>query len=143
MKELSTSVNISASPDKVWSILMDFDKYPEWNPFIISIIGKVKLRERLKITIQQPGAKPMVFKPQVTLFKKEKQFGWLGSLFMRGIFDGHHIFEIEDHGDGTCTFVQREEFAGVLVPFLWKSLDIKTRAGFEAMNNTLKSLAER
>lgn len=143
MKELKTSVTISASPDKIWSILMDFDKYPEWNPFIISIIGKAKLRERLKVTIQPPGSKPMVFKPQVTLYKKDKQFGWLGGLFMRGIFDGHHIFEIEDDGDGRCTFIQREEFGGLLVPLLWKSLNTKTRAGFEAMNDKLKSLAEQ
>ena len=122
---------------------MDFGSYPEWNPFIISIIGKPKVRERLRVTIQPPGSKPMVFKPQVTLFRREKQFGWLGSLFIRGLFDGHHIFEIEELSDNKCRLIQREDFSGILVPFLWKSIDTKTRAGFMAMNDKIKDLAEK
>lgn len=122
---------------------MDFGSYPEWNPFIISIIGKPKLRERLRVTLQAPGSKPMVFKPQVTLLKREKQFGWLGSLFIRGVFDGHHIFEIEELDNNKCLLVQREDFSGLLVPLLWKSLDTKTRAGFMAMNEKVKDLAEQ
>ena len=39
-------------------------------------------------------------------------------------------------------FTQREEFRGVLVPLLWKQLDTRTRAGFEAMNEALKARAE-
>lgn len=143
MKELSTSVEITATPEKIWALLTDFDRYPEWNPFILSILGRAKLRERLKVTIAPPGSKPMVFKPQVTLYKKEHQLGWLGSLLMRGIFDGHHIFEIVPIDAATTRFIQREEFSGLLVPFLWKSLNTKTRAGFEAMNKKLKELAEQ
>ncbi|MBL6444999.1 SRPBCC domain-containing protein [Fulvivirga sp. 29W222] len=143
MKQLKTSIEIASSPEKIWNVLMDFKAYPEWNPFIISIIGKPKVRERLRVSIQPPGSKPMVFKPQVTLFKRNKQFGWLGSLFMRGIFDGHHVFEIEELGNNKCILIQREEFSGLLVPLLWKSLDTKTRAGFKAMNAKIKDLAEK
>ncbi|UII33476.1 SRPBCC domain-containing protein [Fulvivirga ulvae] len=143
MKQLKTSIEIAASPEKVWNILMDFNLYPDWNPFIISIIGKPKIRERLRVTLQPAGSKPMVFKPQVTLLKKAKQFGWLGSLFMRGLFDGHHVFEIEAITDDKCIFIQREDFSGILVPLLWKSIDTKTRAGFMAMNNKIKDLAEK
>jgi hypothetical protein len=39
-------------------------------------------------------------------------------------------------------FVHREEFTGVLVPLLWRSLDRGTRRGFEEMNRRLKELAE-
>jgi hypothetical protein len=39
-------------------------------------------------------------------------------------------------------FVHREEFTGILVPLLWRSLDRDTRRGFEEMNRRLKELAE-
>jgi len=142
MKELRTEITINAPAEKIWNILMDFDKYPEWNPFILSLIGKAKLRERLKVTIQPPDSKPMVFKPKVTMYKRNELFAWLGQLWMTGIFDGHHIFEIKETGDNQCLFIQREEFSGLLVSPFWKSLDTKTRAGFEAMNKKLKELAE-
>lgn len=143
MKELKTEIDINTPASKVWSILTDFDSYPEWNPFIISIVGKPHLRERLNITIQPPGSKPMRFKPKVTLFKKEQQFGWLGHLLMIGVFDGHHSFEIHSNKAGTCTFIHREEFSGLLVPLFWKQLNTTTRAGFEAMNEAIKKRAEQ
>lgn len=143
MREIKTQIDINAPATRVWSILMDFDKYPEWNPFIISIIGKAHLRERLKITVQPKNNKPMRFSPRVTLFKKEQQFGWLGQLLMAGIFDGHHVFEIKEKAEGGCTFTHREEFSGLLVPLFWKNLDTNTRAGFEAMNIKLKELSEK
>lgn len=143
MKEIRTEINIKASAEKIWSIIMDFDQYPEWNPFILSIIGKAKVRERLKVTVQSAGSKPMVFKPQVTLFHRYEQFGWLGSLFIRGIFDGHHIFELKKISENETLFIHREEFSGILVTFLKKQLDNDTRAGFVAMNEKLKTQAEK
>ena len=142
MRELRTEIEINASKEKIWEVLIDFDKYPEWNPFIISLLGKPKLRERLKVTIQPHGSKPMVFKPRVTMHERYKKFAWLGQLWMTGLFDGHHIFEIEEIPPDSCKFVHREQFNGLLVPLFWKSLNTNTRAGFEAMNHKLKEIAE-
>lgn len=141
MRELRTEIKINASAEKVWNILMDFEKYPEWNPFVLSIIGKPKLRERLKVTIQPQDSKPMVFRPSVTMYKRNERFAWLGQLGMSGLFDGHHMFEIEKNDEGV-TFIHKEQFSGLLVPLFWKSLETNTKAGFEAMNQKLKSLAE-
>ncbi|MEM8568640.1 MAG: SRPBCC domain-containing protein [Bacteroidota bacterium] len=143
MKELRTEIEIDAPASKIWSALMDFDRYPEWNPFIISIRGRTHLRERLDVTIQSKDSNPMRFKPKVTLFKKDRQFGWMGSLIMVGLFDGHHVFEINQKKEGGCTFVHREEFSGLLVPIFWNRINTQTRAGFEAMNSVLKELAEK
>ena len=37
MKEIKTEIIINSKPEKVWNILTNFEKYPEWNPFIKSI----------------------------------------------------------------------------------------------------------
>jgi hypothetical protein len=52
---------------------------------------------------------------------------------VRKLFDGEHMFEIETVGPNRVRFVQSEKFGGVLVPFLRKMLETKTRAGFEAI----------
>jgi len=59
-----------------------------------------------------------------------------------GIFDGEHIFEIEELERNRVRFVQREVFKGLLVPLLARSLDRDTQRGFEEMNRALRGRVE-
>ncbi len=140
--EIRTSIDINATPAQVWRILMDFENYPTWNTFIKSITGKAEKGARLAAFIEPPGGKGMQFNPKVLAVEPNKEFRWLGHLFIPGLFDGEHIFELTDNGNGTTTFVQRERFGGILVPLFKKMLNDNTRRGFEAMNAALKAKAE-
>lgn len=141
-KELVTSITISASPTQVWAILTDFEKYPEWNPFIKSLTGQVAVGNTIVAHLHPPGGQAMTFKPKVLAFEPEKEFRWLGHLFFPGLFDGEHIFELTDEGNGTTLLVHREKFKGILVPLFQKMLDTNTLEGFNAMNRALKLRSE-
>jgi len=141
--EIRTSILIKAAPARVWSILMDFEQYPDWNPFIKTIAGEAEKGARITAYIEPPGAKGMTFKPKVLVVEPEREFRWLGHLFIPGLFDGEHIFELSDNGNGTTTLVQRERFGGILIPLFKKMLNDNTLRGFEAMNEALKARAER
>ncbi len=141
-KEIKTEITIKASPKKIWTILANFEKYPEWNPFVKSIKGAASVGQKIVARIEPPGAKGMLFKPRVLAFVPNKEFRWMGNLWMPGLFDGEHIFELMDNGNGTSTFIQREKFKGVFVPLFKKMLDVNTVNGFNQMNQKLKELAE-
>ncbi len=143
MKEINTEILINTTPDKVWTILVDFNSYPEWNPFIKSITGDVVVGSTITTRLQPPGASGMTFKPKVLVFEKNKELRWLGNLLFPGLFDGEHKFELIDNGNGTTTFKQCEKFRGILVPLFRKMLDINTTNGFNLMNQKLKELAEQ
>ncbi len=102
----------------------------------------VKEGEKFEVVIHQPDKKPATFKPICLDAIPGIKLRWLGSLGIRGIFDGEHIFEIEYQGDGACVFIHRENFRGILVPFLKKMLNDNSRRGFEAMNQALKEKCE-
>jgi hypothetical protein len=142
-KEISTTIIINATPEKVWNILMDFENYHTWNPFITSISGKAEVGKKIEAHMQPPGAKGMTFKPKVLVFEREKEFSWIGHLVMPGLFDGEHRFQLIDNGDGTTTFIQSERFRGILIPVFKKMLDVNTKNGFVAMNEQLKIRAEQ
>ena len=141
-KQLRTEIEINASSEKVWRILTDFADYPNWNPFIKSIKGKPEIGERLEVFIQPTGAKGMTFKPTLLAVEKEKELRWRGKFFVPGIFDGEHIFQIETLNEKRVKFIHSENFKGLLVGFLAKSLDTGTLRGFREMNEALKRLAE-
>ena len=142
MRELNTEIEINASAEKVWQILTDFEAYPQWNPFIRSIEGKPEPNSKLKIFIQPSGAGGMKFSPTVLKAEPPKELRWLGSLWIRGLFDGEHILTIEPLAENRVKFTQREQFSGLLVPLFWRSLDTDTRRGFNEMNAALKKRAE-
>lgn len=141
-KEITTEILIHAEPAIIWSVLTNFDNYPYWNPFIKSINGVVEVGKKITARIEPPGAKGMTFKPTILAFQTNKELKWIGHLLFPGLFDGEHVFELIDHGNGTTTFIQREKFKGILVPLFKKMLDVNTIKGFEAMNEKLKELAE-
>lgn len=141
--ELKTEITIQASPEKVWSILTNFNEYPNWNPFIKSIQGDMIIGQQFKARIEPPNAKGMNFEPVLLEFKKNTEFRWKGKLFINGLFDGEHQFLLIENADGSTTLIQSEKFNGILVPLFKKMIDVNTRNGFMAMNEKLKELAEK
>ena len=139
--ELRAEIEIDADPGTVWSVLMDFGAYPEWNPFIDSIEGDQAVGARLRLRIQPPDSRGTRLTPRVTVIEPGQVFGWLGSLGMAHMFDGAHRFELEPLDEGRRTrFVQSERFRGILLPFVRRAILPATLRGFEAMNH---ALAER
>ena len=98
MKEIRTEIEIDAPVNEVWSILTDFSRHAEWNPFIRGISGELRRGAQLQVNLGPPGKRAMKFKPIVQLVEPEKAFRWLGHLFIPGLFDGEHIFELETAG---------------------------------------------
>ena len=140
--EIKTQIEINASPEKIWKILTDFNNYPNWNPFIKQLTGEVKVGSKIKVKIQLPEAKSMTFKPTILTYQSNEELSWLGALFFKGIFDGEHKFELIENENGTTTFIQSEQFKGILVPLFKKQLHNNTKRGFEQMNQKLKELVE-
>jgi len=142
MKNIQTEILINTDITKVWDVLMNFDKYPKWNPFITSIIGEPKLGSRLTVSIKPPGGNGMTFKPNILTLEANKEFRWKGKLGINGIFDGEHYFILEFQENDITKFIQGEKFSGLLVPFVGKMLD-KTQKGFQLMNESIKKECER
>ena len=136
--ELHSEIDIPAPPDEVWRQLVDFPGYAGWNPFITSATGSAQVGDGLRLRMQPPGGRGTTFRPRVTAVSSGRALEWLGSLGVRGIFDGRHRFELAPTASGTH-LTQQETFTGLLVRPLRGSLDRGTRAGFEAMNAALRA----
>lgn len=141
MLELRTETDIAAPVDRVWHILMDFDGFPRWNPFIRSVHGRPEVGSQLDVEIGPSGSRGMRFRPKITSVVPNREFRWMGHVGFRGLFDGEHIFELKSLGAAGTRFVQRERFRGVLVPFMARRLEKSVRRGFEEMNRALRDQA--
>jgi len=141
-KELRSGITIDAPVESVWNILTDIDRFPEWNPFIKRISGRIEESGRLTVTFHPTGGRSTTFKPTVLKAEPNRELRWLGRLWIPGLFTGQHIFELNPVGEAKTRFVQREEFNGVFLPLLAGSLGSGTARGFDEMNAALKARAE-
>lgn len=138
MLELRTEIEIDATAERVWAVLTDFDRFPEWNPFIRRIHGNAQVGSRLDVLLGASGTRAMRFRPIVKAVIPNRELRWLGRLGLPRLFDGEHIFQIEPLGPMRSRFVQRERFRGLFVPLLARSLNRDARRGFEEMNRALR-----
>lgn len=140
--KLETAIEIEAPAALVWSVLLDFDAYFEWNPFVLGIHGLAVPGERLHVSIRPPGSRSMTFKPQVLALTGGRELRWLGRFILPGLFDGEHYFRLEPIGKSRVRFVHGEAFSGLLVGLAKDSLLTATREGFDEMNRALKRRTE-
>ena len=143
MKNIETEITIKASAEKIWGILTNLQGYAAWNPFIIKSEGKIEEGEQLVNTMKLEGRAPQVFKPSITGVRPGRSFRWLGSLFVRGLFDGEHYFELEPLEGEKTRLIHGENFRGILVNLIMKMIGKETREGFQKMNHALKNEAEK
>lgn len=142
MKSLETKINISASAEKVWEVLTDFDSYPEWNPFVIKLSGNTEVGNQIVVNLKLENNDPQKFKPEVLVKDENREFRWVGKLFIKGLFDGEHFFQLKEVENGV-EFIHGENFSGVLVGPIMSLIGDKTEAGFNAMNEALKTRVEQ
>lgn len=140
-KHFETEINIAATPEKIWSVISDFQSYPEWNPFIRSISGDQRLGATLQVNLHPPEGKAMKFAPALLVFDKNKELRWKGKFLFKGLFDGEHYFIIEPLKNGSSLFLHGEHFNGLLVGMLSKTLS-ETEQHFKLMNEALKKQCE-
>ena len=140
MKTVSSTVEINASPGRVWAILADLPGHSSWDPFITPISGSLVPGQKINVTIHPPGSRPTSFKPTVTSVVENRELAWLGRLVLPGLFDGAHRFTLEPTQSGTKVQAS-EAFSGLLVG-IFHGLLQHTQQGFEQLNAALKRRAE-
>ena len=110
MRDFSISVDIKATPPRVWEVMSDGARWHEWTPSVTSVqIFDLPLRVGSRARILQPALPPANFK--VTALEPGKSFTW-GTGFPGLVYVyAHHSV---DPGPLGARATLRLRFAGLL-----------------------------
>ena len=119
MRIIATA-DLDAPRSEVWAVLTDLDSWSEWNPHAVQASGTLALGSRLDLRLRTgrldgDDGRTMRFRPRVVELVEGASFAWLGQLGVRGLFDGRHAFALSDLPAGRTRIVQSEDFSGLLV----------------------------
>ena len=139
MKSYEASSTIQASPEAVWQILTDGAGYADWNSGVIRVEGRIAPGERIKVI---SSANPKrAFPVTVTEFVPNQRMVWSGGMPL-GLFKGVRTYALSPDADGWTTFSMREEYSGLMLNMIWKSMP-DLQPSFDQFAAGLKERAER
>ena len=141
MKENRNEIEIQSTSEKVWEVLTDFDKYPEWNPLLCRAEGKLIIGEKVNLTAKSASSEMNLLCTVLTV-EPDRQFSWKFHVGLPILFRGEHIFKIEPIDEHRVRFIDREIFHGLLVPLQAKNLETNAKPAMIAMGKALKERVE-
>jgi hypothetical protein len=142
MTRIETSIVIESAVDTVWSVLIDYAAYGEWNPYVIQIEGSAEAGSLITVhSVPVAGADPMVA-PVSVVSVAPYTMRWEGGLPDRTLFKGDHWFVLARDGDMT-RLDHYEDFSGTLASGILNAHGEVIRGNFVRFNEALKARAEQ
>lgn len=139
MKRYHATRTIQASPDTIWAILVDTESYPNWDPGMERIEGRLALGERVKFFTKFSPDK--AFPVKVTGFEPGRKMVLTGGMPF-GLFKSERTHTLAPGDDGSTVFQTEEIFAGLLFPVFGKQIPDLTQS-FNDFADGLKREAEK
>ncbi len=140
--ELRTEIEIEAPPSRVWQVLLDFERYPEWNPFITSITGKAEPGAALDVTLGLADGRQVHESPSINVLEPETELRWTLVRVHRRFLALEHFFLLRPAGEGRTRLVHGANIQGLFVKLAGHTLTLATRASV-GMNIALKERVEQ
>ena len=138
---IETSIAVHAATEDVWSVLVDFERYEEWNPLTPRVDGMPRAGEVVTLSVSLLGLRmtrlhriSRVESPHMLAWTIESRFGW----WLRG--ERRQFLEVS--ADGGCIYRNEEEICGLGSLFVKLFLGRVLRRSLEAVGLGLKRRVE-
>ena len=139
----SVTVEIDAPAELVWSVLVDYARYPEWNPFTVKVETTLEIGTKIDLYLPDPA------KPGETFLNRE----WVRAVdapsYLRydtgeEIPGMHAVREqwVTDLGGGRSSYRTTDLFSGEIATYVHEQQGAWVKAGFDSVCAALKARAE-
>jgi len=109
--EVSTTIEIDATPENVWAVLADLANYAKWHPVYVGVTGQLAAGSMLTITTTHPKTgRTMTAKVNVRTAEPGTELRWASSLL--GVTISKRTFRLSPAADGTL-LVQTGTYRGL------------------------------
>lgn len=139
----SVTVEIDAPAELVWSVLVDYARYPEWNPFTVRVETTLEIGTVIDLYLPDPA------KPGQTFLNRE---------YVRAVDAPHYLRYdtaeeipgmqavreqwVTDLGEGRSSYRTTDLFSGEIADYVFKQQGTWVKEGFDSVCRALKRRAE-
>lgn len=112
-KRILTSIYLPHAPERVWTVLADFDHYHHWNPLNLDASGEALLGSKVTMRFLNPARPGAIIRQTVTITRAEpgRALAWRGHVPL--LFTGEHLFELCPEAGGARLY-HSETLSGLI-----------------------------
>jgi hypothetical protein len=139
-------VQVDAPPEYLWKVLIDFEKYPEWNPFITKIDGEAKIGSSITLHVKlNPNLESIRFSKEMIVSLKENQHLSYDSHFMSSsLFNAVRWQTIRPTDDGKQSiYHSHQKISGIASWPICRAFGDSICDGFQESSLALKKRVEK
>lgn len=144
MTDIGSTIDIEAPRARVWSILVDLARYPEWNPFTPRVEASLQIGDPVILHVQMKPGEPTLRQPEVmTSYVEGEELGWGTTMMHRVVLHANRTQRLVDLGRDRTRYESIDRFEGAMVPLVMALYRQHVQRGFDETARALKSRAER
>ena len=139
----SEKIRINAPIEKVWAILLDLPRYPEWNPFTYRVDSTLAIGAPVDLYVRMRKRGERVQREYVRTVQAPTMLSW-------GMTMGHAVVltalreqKLERIDAQSCSYQTSDAFSGALTPLVAYLFGEDIEEGFNAVARALKAHAEK
>ncbi|WP_419950810.1 SRPBCC domain-containing protein [Candidatus Palauibacter sp.] len=125
----SDAVEIDAPIERAWDILMDVQRYGEWNPFTPRVATDFEIGSRVDLRAMI-GPVPLKQLERIELVEPPGRLVWTTRIGHRALLFARREQRLEALGGSRCRYVTTDAFSGLLTPLVVLLFGGLVRRGF-------------
>jgi hypothetical protein len=140
---VSDVVEIEAPQAFVWTVLVDYARYPEWNPYTVQVEATLEVGAKVVLHLPDPGKSGETFQTVewMSVIDAPHHLQYNTGSEIPGI---HAIRDqwVEDLGDGRSSYRTTDVFTGEIAKVVFDLQGDWVTTGFNATAHALKARVE-
>jgi hypothetical protein len=139
---VTAQVDIDAPVERVWSILVDLDRYREWNPFTTAVESTLRVGQPAVLHVRMRPNKSLVQVETVSAFEPYARLNWKMQLGAPFLLAAERCQVLTPLPGGGTRYYTCDAFRGLLVPVVMGLYRADIQRGFDGIARALKRRAE-
>ena len=137
---IEARVGVQASTDRIWEIVADLPGWSRWNPTFPEASGTIVLGGSMTLLERFEGLPERRAEVRISDWTPLSRLIWVEKRGM--MFNSTRFIDIEELVPGSCIVTVGEIFDGWRAETYYEKHRLKLKAGYHAMAEALRQLAE-
>jgi hypothetical protein len=134
--------NIDAPADKVWSVLLDLDRYPEWNPYTVAMRSTLQVGDPMVMSVKMSELLTIEQTEYIRVVEENHKICWGIDTDTPEFNSGERCQWLEEIPGGGTHYVSEDLIEGIANPLVTALFGDAVQNGFDAVALALKRRVE-